>query len=75
MSDSSIRTNLDIDRFYEIEIPVPDEKMQKAIVDIYTVYTLRRNTNEQLKKQIKDICPILIRGSLEDGGEPNGEPA
>ena len=75
MSDSSIRTNLDLDRFYEIEIPVPDEKMQKAIVDIYTVYTLRRNTNEQLKKQIKDICPILIRGSLEDGGEPNGEPA
>lgn len=75
MSDSSIRTNLDLDRFYEIEIPVPNEKMQKAIVDIYTVYTLRRNTNEQLKKQIKDICPILIRGSLEDGGEPNGEPA
>lgn len=75
MSDSSIRTNLDLDRFYEIEIPVPDEKRQKAIVDIYTVYTLRRNTNEQLKKQIKDICPILIRGSLEDGGEPNGEPA
>ncbi len=75
MSDSSIRTNLDLDRFYEIEVPVPDEKMQKAIVDIYTVYTLRRNTNEQLKKQIKDICPILIRGSLEYGGEPNGEPA
>ena len=75
MSDSSIRTNLDLDRFYEIEVPIPDEKMQQAIVDIYTVYTLRRNTNEQLKKQIKDICPILIRGSLEDGGEPNGEPA
>lgn len=75
MSDSSIRTNLDLDRFYEIEVPIPDEKMQQAIVDIYTVYTLRRNTNEQLRKQIKDICPILIRGSLEDGGEPNGEPA
>ena len=30
---------------------------------------------EQLKAQIKNICPILIRGSLEDGGEPNGEPA
>lgn len=66
MSDSSIRTNLDLDRFYEIEIPVPDEKMQKAIVDIYAVYTLRRNINEQLKTQIKDICPILIRGSLEE---------
>ncbi len=67
MSDSSIRTNLDLERFYEIGIPVPDEKMQKSIVDLYKVYTLRRSINEQLKAQIKDICPILIRGSLEEG--------
>lgn len=66
MSDSSIRTNLDLERFYEIEIPVPDEKMQKAVVDLYSVYTMRRGINEQLKSQIKDICPILIRGSLEE---------
>lgn len=67
MSDSSIRTNLDLERFYEIEIPVPDDKIQKSIVDLYKVYTLRRSINEQLKAQIKDICPILIRGSLEEG--------
>lgn len=66
MSDSSIRTNLDLERFYEIEIPVPDENMQKSIVDLYKVYTMRRSINEQLKTQIKDICPILIRGSLEE---------
>lgn len=68
MSDSSVRTNLDLERFYEIEIPIPDEKTQKAIVDIYTVYTMRKSISEQLKVQIKDICPILIRGSLENGG-------
>lgn len=67
MSDSSIRTNLDLERFYEIGIPLPDEKMQKSIVDLYKVYTLRRSINEQLKAQIKGICPILIQGSLEDG--------
>ena len=67
MSDSSIRTNLDLERFYEIEIPVPDAEMQKSIVDLYKVYTMRRSINEQLKAQIKDICPILIRGSLEEG--------
>ena len=67
MSDSSIRTNLDLERFYEIEIPVPGEEIQKSIVDLYKVYTLRRRVNEQLKAQIKDICPILIRGSLEEG--------
>ena len=66
MSDSSIRTNLDLERFYEIEIPVHGEEIQKSIVDLYKVYTLRRSINEQLKAQIKDICPILVRGSLED---------
>lgn len=71
MSDSSVRTNLDLERFYEIEIPVPDENMQKAIVDLYKVYTMRRSINEQLKSQIKDICPILIRGSLEEGRNEN----
>lgn len=69
MSDSSIRSNLDLDRFYETELPIPDEKTQKSIVDIFNVYTARRDINEQLKAQIKDICPILIRGSLEEGKE------
>ena len=66
MSDSSIRSNLDLDRFYEIQIPVPDEKTQKSIVEIFNVYTTRRNINEQLKTQIKDICPILIQGSMQE---------
>lgn len=68
MSDSSIRSNLDLNRFYETQLPIPDEKKQKAIVDIFNVYTDRRNINEQLKTQIKEICPILIRGSLINGG-------
>ncbi|MGN1442320.1 MAG: restriction endonuclease subunit S [Acutalibacteraceae bacterium] len=67
VSDSSIRSNLDLDRFYETQLPVPDEKTQQAIVDIFNVYITRRKINEQLKAQIKNICPILIRGSLEDG--------
>ena len=66
MSDSSIRSNLDLDRFYEIQIPIPDEKNQKSIVEIFNVYTSRRNINEQLKAQIKDICPILIQGSMQE---------
>jgi len=66
MSDSSIRSNLDLDRFYETELPIPDEKTQKSIVNIFNVYTTRRDINEQLKAQIKNICPILIRGSLQE---------
>ena len=66
MSDSSIRTNLDLDRFFEIHIPLPDKGMQESIVKLYSAYVVRRNINEQLKSQIKDICPILIKGSLEE---------
>jgi len=66
MSDASIRTNLDLDRFYEIEIPVPDMEMQKSIVGLYSAFVTRRDICEKLKSQIKDICPILIKGSLED---------
>lgn len=67
MSDASIRSNLDLDRFYETELPIPDIKYQSAIVKIYHAYVARRNISEKLKAQIKDICPILIRGSLEEG--------
>lgn len=66
MSDASIRTNLDMDRFYEINIPVPDISVQKAIIEIYYVYNERRTINETLKSQIRDICPILIKGSIEE---------
>ena len=66
MSDASIRTNLDMERFYEIRIPVPALEVQKSIVEIYQVYNSRKEINEKLKTQIKDLCPILIKGSIEE---------
>ena len=48
------------------KIPVPDYEVQKSIANIYEVYNERRNINEKLKAQIKDICPILIKGSIEE---------
>ena len=51
----------------EVEIPIPDIEIQKSIASIYNVYVMRKEINEQLKAQIKGICPILIRGSLEEG--------
>lgn len=66
VSDSSVRSNLDYDRFAEIKIPIPDIHRQQAIVDIYKVYKQRKTINEKLKSQIKDICPILIKGSVEE---------
>jgi len=50
----------------EVAIPIPDIKIQKSIVEVFEVYQKRFSINEQMKTQIKDICPILIKGSLED---------
>ena len=51
----------------EISIPLPDTSIQQSIVDVFSVYQKRYEINEQLKAQIKKICPILIKGSLEEG--------
>lgn len=55
----------------EVEIPIPDIEIQKSIANVYSVYTKRKEINEQLKAQIKNICPILIQGSLEEGRNEN----
>lgn len=49
-----------------VEIPIPDIKTQRAIADIYKVYRQRSEINERLKAQLKDICPVLIKGSIDE---------
>lgn len=50
----------------QVKIPIPELSIQKSIVEIYQAYILRKDINEKLKSQIKDICPILIKGSVEE---------
>ena len=57
------------DNLANYKIPVPDYEVQKSIVQIYNAYNERRDINEKLKEQIKDICPILIKGSIEEARE------
>jgi type I restriction enzyme S subunit len=63
----SARETFDFDEMCDVEIPIPDIKIQKAISDIYAVYIERKHINERLKERIKNICPILIKGSLDEG--------
>lgn len=49
-----------------VKIPIPDIKIQKDIANIYKAYVLRKEINEKLKEQIRNICPILLKGSLEE---------
>ena len=48
-----------------VKIPIPPIEVQKSIAELYKVYNQRKEINEKLKAQIKDICPILIKGSLQ----------
>jgi len=62
----SVKDSFSVEMMKLLEIPIPDITTQQAISNLYQVYLTRKKINEQLKKQIKDICPILIRGSLEE---------
>ena len=68
----SARENFSFEDMTNVQIPIPSIRTQKSIVDIYTVYKERKQINEQLKTQIKDICPILIKGSIEEGRTTKG---
>lgn len=63
----SARETFDWSEMCNVEVPIPDIKIQKSIAEIFAVYNERKSINERLKAQIKDICPILIKGSLEEG--------
>lgn len=63
----SAREVFTMDDMNDVEIPIPDISVQREIVNIHKCYIERQRINEQLKALIKDICPILIKGSIEEG--------
>lgn len=63
----SARETFDWSEMCNVQIPIPNINVQAAIAEVFAVYKMRKSINETLKAQIKDICPILIKGSLEEG--------
>ena len=62
----SARETFDWEEMKNVFFPIPNIEIQQDIVNIYKAYNVRRDINEKLKTQIKDICPILIKGSIEE---------
>ena len=62
----SARENFSYEDMKNVQIPIPSIENQKSIVNIFKAYKERIAINEKLKAQIKDICPILIKGSIEE---------
>lgn len=66
ISFGTTRDIFSLEDMEEISIPIPDISIQQSIVDIFSVYQMRCEINIRLKLRIKDICPILIKGAMEE---------
>lgn len=62
----SARENFSFEDMCDVQIPLPPLEVQQSIVNMYKCYTERRRIAAELKAKIKTICPILIKGSLEE---------
>ena len=62
----SAREVFTMDDMNDVEIPIPDIKVQRQIVNIHKCYIERQRIVDALKKQINNICPVLIRGSITE---------
>lgn len=65
-STGSVRDLFDFSLMKEVEIPYPNMIMQESIANLYASYIERKEINEKLKSYIKDMCPILIKGAMEE---------
>ena len=60
----SAREVFTMDDMTNVAIPIPNISVQREIVNIHKCYIERQRIAEALKEQLKNICPVLIRGSL-----------
>jgi type I restriction enzyme S subunit len=61
----SARETFDWADMCNVKLPIPDIKVQEAIVTIYHTLETRKRINEQLKNTIKPLCPVLMKGVVE----------
>jgi type I restriction enzyme S subunit len=62
----SARETIELDDIKMAEIAIPTIEVQKSIVNIHLSYMEYYNLNGIMKEKIKSICPVLIKGSLEE---------
>ena len=65
-ASGSVRDTFGFDDMKNVAIPIPNISVQREIVNIHKCYIERQRIAEALKEQLKNICPVLIRGSLTE---------
>ena len=67
LSDSSVRSNLDFDRFHDIQIPLPPIQIQQKIVDLYNCYEECKRIAKEAREKISNLCPALVQKAAHSG--------
>ena len=49
-----------------VKLPIPNIEVQKSIVAIHHTLETRKRVNEKLKSMIAPLCPILLRGVIDN---------
>ena len=62
LSDSSVRANLDWNRFCEIEVMLPSVEVQEKYCSIYRAMKKRK----EIIERFPNLCAVLIKGSLSE---------
>ena len=66
MSKGSAHEFFEYEDMEDVQIPIPSFEIQKSISAIYQIYKGRKAIAAQLKEQLNNLCPILIKGSLQN---------
>lgn len=61
LSDGSVRSNLDWDRFLEIKIPLPPIEVQRSIVNLYNCLEEAKKIAQEAREKMKILCPALVQ--------------
>ena len=61
-----VREQFDFNQLCEFKIPIPDLNIQNCIKNIFNQYEQKANFIKCIKEYISNICPILIRGSIQE---------
>ena len=65
-SDGTVRGGIAEDTLLNLGIAVPSQEKQRALANLYSVYRKRQQLAERLKSQLAHLCPILIRGAMDE---------
>lgn len=65
----SARETFDWAEMCDVHIPIPAVEIQKSIVEIFHSYNSRKKKIDEIKSHLSSICPILVKGAIEEAKE------